>query len=69
MPDKLVLVVDLSSFESQDSVDSAFLFWQQKIVQDPMLRRLGFSVEGIRLAIRDFVDRYGQDVMKIWGKR
>jgi hypothetical protein len=62
--DKIVLVVDLSSFESQDSFDNAFLFWQKKIVQDPMLWRSGFSVEGLRLAIRDFVDHYGQDVMK-----
>ena len=69
-PDRLVLVVDLSPFESQDSFDSAFLFWQKKIVEDPMLWRSGFSIEGIRLAIRDFVDRYGQDVMKatrLWG--
>jgi hypothetical protein len=70
IPDKVVLVVDLSSFESQDSFDNAFLFWQTKIVEDPMLWRSGFSIEGIRLVIRDFVDHYGQDVMKatrIWG--
>ena len=64
IPDKVVLVVDLSSFESQDSFDEAFLFWQRKIVQDPSLWRSGFSIEGIRLAIRDFLDHYGQDVMK-----
>src|SRR5215471_6932225 len=64
VPDKVVLVVDLSSFESQDSFDNAFLFWQKKIVEDPMLWRSGFSIERLRLAIRDFVDHYGQDVMK-----
>jgi hypothetical protein len=61
--DKIVLVVELSSYDSQDSFDKAFLFWQTKIVQDPMLWRYGFSIEGIRLAIRDFVDHYGQDMM------
>ena len=63
VPDKVVLVVDLSSFESQDSFDSAFLFWQTKIVENPMLWVSGFSAERLRLAIRDFVDHYGQDVM------
>jgi hypothetical protein len=37
IPDKVVLVVDLSEFESQDSFDQAFLFWQKKIVEDPKL--------------------------------
>jgi hypothetical protein len=67
--DKVVLVIDLSSLESQDSLDVAFLFWQNKIVQDPTLWVSGFSVERIRLAIRDFVDHYGSDVIKFWGGR
>ena len=67
VPDKVVLVLDLSSFESQDSFDQAFLFWQKKIVEDPTLWRWGFSMAGLRLAIRDFVDHYGADVIKIWG--
>jgi hypothetical protein len=27
----------------------------------------GFSVTKIRLALRDFVDHYGTDVVKFWG--
>ena len=72
VPDQVVLVVDLSGFESQDSFNSAFLFWQKKIVEDPQLWRSGFMVERIRLALRDFVDRYGNDILsavKIFGPK
>lgn len=61
--DKLVLVVDLSNFNSQVSIDRAFLFWKNKIVQNPTAWRSGFSVEQIRLAIHDFADHYGQDML------
>jgi hypothetical protein len=67
VPDKLVLVIDLSSLESQDSLDQALLTWQKKIVENPALWRNGFSIEAIRLSVRDFADRYGQQVIKIWG--
>lgn len=72
VPDEVVLVVDLSAFESQDSFNSAFLFWQKKIVENPQLWRSGFTVERIRLALRDFVDRYGNDILsavKIFGPK
>jgi len=61
--DKIVLIVDMSAFESQDSFDNAFRFWQEKIVQDPALWRSGFSIEGVRLALRDFVDHYGGNIL------
>jgi hypothetical protein len=61
-PAKVLLVVDMSSFRSQDSFNKAFQFWQTKIVRDPSLWLSGFSIERTRLAIRDFVDRYGQDI-------
>jgi len=61
--DKVVLVIDMSLFDSQGSFDKAFLFWQRKVVQDPELWRSGFALERLRLAIRDFVDRYGADIL------
>jgi hypothetical protein len=61
--DKVVLVVDMSSFDSQDSFDHAFRFWKEKIIQDPTLWRHGFSIEGMRLAVRDFVDHYGSSII------
>lgn len=65
--DKVVLVIDLSSLESQQSLDEAFLIWQKRIVEDPTLWVSGFSVERIRLVARDFLDHYGPDVIKFWG--
>jgi len=62
--DKLVLVVNMSGFEHQDRFDHAFVFWQRKVVEDPRLWREGFSLDELRLDIRDFVDTYGDDLVK-----
>jgi len=62
-PDKLVLVVDMSPYDSQDSFNQAFQFWKQKIVEDPTLWRRGFSIEALRLAVRDFADHYGDTIL------
>ena len=63
LPDKLVLVVDMSPYDSQDSFNQALLFWKEKIVEDPKLWRSGFSIESFRLAVRDFVDHYGDAIL------
>lgn len=63
VPDKLVLVVDMSSYSSQDSFNQALRFWKEKIVEDPRLWRSGFSIEKFRLSIRDFVDHYGETIL------
>lgn len=64
VPDAVVLVVDMSDFESQASFDEAMIFWQTKIVEDPALWKFGFSVVRIQLALRDFADRHGSDILK-----
>ena len=67
--DAVVLVVDMSTLDSQASFNDAFLFWQQKIVEDPSLWQHGFSAERVRLSLRDFLDQYGgsiQDAVKIF---
>ena len=67
--DAVVLVVDMSDLDSQASFDDTFSFWQNKIVEDPSLWRKGFSLEHLRLAIRDFSDHYGQSILsalKFW---
>jgi hypothetical protein len=69
--DAVVLVLDLSPLDSQNSFDTQFEFWRQKIVENPSLWRSGFSVEGVRLAVRDFADRYGSEILKsinIWAR-
>jgi hypothetical protein len=62
--DKVVLVIDMSPFDSQDSFDQLFRFWKQRIVEDPSLWRNGFSIEAVRLAVRDFADNYGDTILK-----
>jgi hypothetical protein len=71
IPDKLVLTVDMSGLDSQQSFDQAFLFWKKKVVEDPTLWRSGFHSEELKLSIRDFVDHYGEAVLaavKLWKK-
>jgi hypothetical protein len=64
VPDAVVLVVDMSDFDTQDSFDEALMFWQRKIVENPALWNSGFSAERIRLAMRDFADKYGTSILK-----
>jgi hypothetical protein len=68
-PDKLVLVVDMSSYDSQDSFNEALQFWKKKIVEDPSLWRHGFSLERFRLSLRDFVDHYGGSILASLSKK
>ncbi|KPH05044.1 hypothetical protein CO657_11090 [Rhizobium acidisoli] len=63
-PDKLVLVVDMSTSNDQASIDHDFDFWKDKIVKDPKSWRSGFSVEAIRQKLKDFVDQYGDKIVK-----
>jgi hypothetical protein len=63
LPDKLVLVVDMSADNSQDSIDHKFLFWKSKIVESPELWRAGWSIDGLRVAIKEFSDQYGSDML------
>jgi hypothetical protein len=70
IPDALVLVVDMSADNTQADIDNKFRFWKNKIVEDPALWRNGWSVEGIRVAIHNFADQYGQamlDAIKLIG--
>jgi hypothetical protein len=72
VPDKFVLLIDMSEFNSQDSFDHAFQLWKQEIVENPSLWRNGFSIEAIRLAVRDFADHYGDTILaaavSVWKK-
>jgi len=62
-PGKLVLVMDMSKLESQDSFDHVFMAWKEKVVENPNLWRNGFTVEYARLEIRDFLDHYGKEIV------
>jgi hypothetical protein len=62
-PDELVLVIDMSSYDSQDSFNHAFQMWKDEIVENPDLWRHGWSLEELRLVIHDFADEYGSDIL------
>ena len=63
VPDAVVLVVDMSRFDTQENFDDALLYWLTKIVEDPDLWKSGFSVELLRLSARQFADKYGPAVL------
>jgi hypothetical protein len=58
-PDAVVLVMELSSLESQRSFLEVFQDWRRKIVDNPELWRRGFDVESVRRTVRDTFDHYG----------
>ncbi len=66
----VVLVVDMSADNTQADIDNKFRFWKNNIVEDPSLWRNGWSMEGVRVKIHNFVDHYGQamlDAIKLVG--
>jgi hypothetical protein len=63
IPDKLVLEVDMSGDNNQEMIDNKFAWWKNKIVEDPSLWRNGWS-ENVRLAIKEFSERYGDEMIK-----
>lgn len=58
-PDAVILVIDMSAMSSARSFQDVFVTWRQKIIDDPKFWRGGFSLETIRLALRDALDTYG----------
>ena len=64
VPDKLVMVVDMSGYTTQDRFDYGFRFWKQNIIDHPELFRRGWNIEGVRQSIRDFADHYGTDILR-----
>lgn len=63
VPDKIVLVYDLSNYSSQASFDTMFAFWQNAIIANPSLWRNGVAPNQKRLIFRDFVDSTSQSFL------
>lgn len=63
--DAVVLVMDLSSIDSQSSFVEVFQDWRQKIVDNPQLWTRGFDVASLRRTIRDTFDRYGEGLVRL----
>jgi hypothetical protein len=63
VPDKLVLVVDMSAHNTQQLIDEDFLFWKDDIIQNPALWRHGWSLEKLRVSLKAFADQYGSSIL------
>ncbi len=61
------LVVDMSSFSSPSDVSEAFRVWRDKISQDPEVWSHGFNLAIVRVALRSFLNTYGQQVVALVG--
>jgi hypothetical protein len=64
--DAVVLVVDLSSVDGQQSFLEVFKSWRQKIVDDPKLWKRGFEIDAIRLALREILDKFGPSIISLF---
>ncbi|MBB2964741.1 hypothetical protein [Methylobacterium sp. R2-1] len=62
--DALILIIDMSSHESQQSFVDLFKDWRQKIIDDPKLWRNGWDAKAIISMFRDTLDKYGETVLK-----
>jgi len=71
VPDAVVLIIDMSEYSDQRDFDDALDLWQRRIVDDPSLWRDGFTLEGLRIRVRNFANSYGGAILrgiKFWTK-
>lgn len=61
--DAVVLVADLSSATTYEQFRGYFRDWRRDIEQNPDLWRNGWSMEKVRLAIRNWADRWGSAIL------
>lgn len=64
-PAEDALVVDMSDFASDDDISEAFRIWRDRISQNPDAWSQGFSLAVVRLAMRSFLNTYGEQVVAI----
>ena len=57
--DALVLVADLSNVPTEDALLERFRRWRQDIELNPDLFRDGWTVDRLRVAIKDWADKWG----------
>ncbi|HWT29484.1 MAG TPA: hypothetical protein VN240_00480 [Propylenella sp.] len=57
--DALVLVADLSDVRTSEAMRMRFREWRDRIEQDESLWRDGWTVERLRVALRDWADHWG----------
>jgi hypothetical protein len=63
--DSLVLIMDLSSIDEQESFMEVFRSWRHKITDDPAIWKRGFDVESVRRTVKEILDHYGESILKV----
>jgi hypothetical protein len=63
--DSLVLIIDLSSIDEQESFMEVFRSWRRKITDDPAIWKNGFGVESVRRSVKEILDHYGESILKV----
>ena len=63
----LVLQADLSHVSTIAQAKSVFEKWVVDIEENPQLWQKGWNVELVRISIRNWLDQFGGDVLKIFG--
>jgi len=66
-PDAIVLAADMSDVKTIAEAKDVLRIWREDIEQDPELWENGFSVEKIRVKLRQIVNRYGDGLLKFMG--
>jgi sporulation protein YlmC with PRC-barrel domain len=63
--DAIILNVDLSNVTTEAHALDIFLDWERDIVMNPELWDDGWSLEKVRVAVRLWADRYGEQIMSL----
>lgn len=63
LPDAVVLKADLSHVDSIQQAKSIFEKWVSDIEKNPSLWKNGWSIESVRILIRNWFDEFGQDIV------
>ena len=61
----VVLQMDMSKINTLEQAEELLLTWAEKIEGDPDLWKNGWNVESVRLAIKLFVDKFGDKVVTL----
>lgn len=66
-PDAVVLAADLSNVKTVADAKDVLRIWREDIEQDPELWEDGFSLEKMRVKLRQVVNRYGDGLLRFFG--
>jgi hypothetical protein len=63
--DALVLVANLSDKTTYDDVRDVFMWWAEKIEQNPELWKERWNIEKVRVVVREWADKFGPMILSL----